>query len=128
MIVPDNCIELRCYWTWMNEEGIAVTKVKPKAEVVLEDAMENSKAVNSFPSNRYSLLIDTKEIKSITKEARDFFSMKGRDSKVIAFAILIKSPLSTIIANFFMGLNKPRVPVRLFYDEKKALDWCKTHI
>ena len=125
--MPDNCIELRTYWTWMGDDGIVRTKVKLGAEVVLEDAKKNSLAVNSFSLNQYPLLIDTTAIKSITKEARDYFSMNNRDSKVVAFAILINSPLSKIVANFFMGLNKPRVPVKIFNDEVKAVDWCKSY-
>ena len=128
MIVPENKIELRCYYTWMGIDGIARTKVKPNSEVVLEDAKENSVAVNSFELNSYPLIIDTTQIKSITKEARDYFSMKGRDSKVNGLAIIIKSPLSKIIANFFMGLNKPIVPVKLFTNENDAIDWCKPYI
>ncbi len=129
MIVPNDCIDLRCYSTWMGADGIARTKVKPHAEIILEDAKLNSEAVNSFENvESYPLLIDTTEIKSITKEARDYFSMKGRTSKVVAFAIIIKSPLSKIIANFFMGLNKPRVPLKIFNDIDKAEEWCITFI
>jgi len=118
--------ELRTYYTWMGEDGIARTQVKPGSEVVLEDAHENSKVVNALvgPAN-YPIVIDTRQIKSITKEARDFFSMRGRESRVYAFAILVDSPLSKIIGNFFMGLNEPRVPVKLFTKEEKAIDWCK---
>jgi hypothetical protein len=119
--------ELRCYVSWMGEDSIARTVVKENAEVKLEDAMENSKCINELEGPAlFALLIDSRAIKSITKEARDYFSMRGRESRVIGFAILIDSPLSTIIGNFFMGLNRPRVPMRLFTDEVKALDWCKT--
>jgi len=118
--------ELRAYYTWMGEDGVARTQVKPGSEVVLEDAEENSKAVNSlYGPDLYPIIIDTRKIKSITKEARDFFSMRGRESRVYGFAILVDSPLSKIIGNFFMGLNKPRVPVKLFMKEEKAVYWCK---
>jgi len=110
----------------MDPDGVARTVVKTDAEIVLEDAMENSSYINSLPGPaRFALLVDVRPIKSITKEARDYFSMRGRESRVIGFAILIDSPLSTIIGNFFMGLNKPRVPVRLFTNEIKALTWCR---
>lgn len=128
MIIPQENIDLRCYNTWMGDDGIVRTKVKENSEIVLTDAIENSKAVNSFDNEIYPLIVDTSMAKSITKEARDYFSMKERESKVIAFAIIINSPLSKIIANFFMGLNKPRVPVQLFNNEEKAIDWCKNFI
>jgi hypothetical protein len=118
--------ELSAYFTWMGSDGIARTKVKPFAEVTLVEARENSIAVNNLSAgNTFPLLIDSRNIRSITKEARDFFSMNNRDSCISAFAILIDSPLSRIIGNFFMGLNKPRVPARLFTIEKEALDWLK---
>lgn len=128
MRIPENNIDLRCYNTWMGDDGVARTRVKEGSEIVLEDAIANSKAVNSFDLDLYPMIVDTTLAKSITKEARDHFSMKGRKSKVIAFAILINSPLSKIIANFFMGLNKPRVPVKLFTKEEDAIIWCKSQM
>ena len=117
--------DLRCYITWMGEDGVARTVVKAGSEIELEDAQENSRAVNALPGpETFALVIDSRHIKSISKEARDHFSMRGRESRVIGFAIVIESPLSTIIGNFFMGLNKPRVPMRLFTDEEKAVQWC----
>ena len=128
MQVPDKgVIELRAYYTWMGVDGIVRTKVKKNAEVHLEDAKENSIAVNSFHTyNEYALIIDTSEIKSITKEARNHFSMNGRKSNVVCFAIIISSPLSAVVGNFFMGLNKPRVPARLFTKESEAILWCES--
>lgn len=128
MKVPEQGItEVTSYYTWMGEDGIARTKVKPNAEVTLEQARENSIAVNALSKGgrTFPLLVDSRAIKSISKEARDFFSMNNRESNVVAFAIIIDSPLSKIIGNFFMGLNKPRVPARLFTRETEALEWLK---
>lgn len=128
MQIPDSGVhELRTYFTWMGDDGIARTVVKQQAEIVIEDAMANSVAVNNLNgTEKFVLLVDTRQIKSITKEARDYFSLNGRESRVVAFGILIDSPLSAIIGNFFMGLNKPRVPVKLFTNELAAINWCKT--
>jgi hypothetical protein len=124
-IPSQNVLDLRTYSTWMGDDGIARTVVKEGAEIVLEDAKANSIAVCSLAGpEKFALIVDTRKIKSITKEARDYFSLNGRESRVVAFAILIDSPLSVIIGNFFMGLNKPRVPVKLFNSESKAIAWC----
>jgi hypothetical protein len=118
--------ELSAYYTWMGDDGIARTRVKPMAEVTIAEARENSIVVNSLSKGKsFPLLIDSRNIRSISKDARDFFSMNNRDSCIVAFGIIIDSPLSRIIGNFFMGLNKPRVPARLFTDEKEALEWLK---
>lgn len=118
--------DLTAYLTWMGDDGIARTQVKPSANVTIAEAKENSLVVNSlFKGKSFPLLIDSRNIHSITKEARDFFSMNNRESYVNAFAIIIDSPISKIIGNFFMGLNKPRVPARLFMTEEAAVKWLK---
>ncbi len=122
-------LDLLSYWTWMGDDGIACTKVKPLAEVTLKEAQENSKAVNSFyKEKKYPLLIDSRNIKSITKEARDHFSIQNRETNITSFAVLIDSPLSRIIGNFFMGLNKPSIPAKLFTNEKEAIEWLKQYL
>lgn len=129
MEVPKNALELSCYWTWMGEDGIARTKVKPKVEITLEDAIENTKAVTSFyKDKKFPILIDSRGIKSMSREAREHFSARGRDSKTCAYGIVIKSPLSRVVGNFFLGINNPVVPTRLFDNEEKAIEWLKNHL
>jgi len=43
--IPNNSIDLRCYNTWMGDDGIVRTKVKQGAEITLEDAVANSKLI-----------------------------------------------------------------------------------
>lgn len=129
MKVPDNAINVTCYWTWMGEDGIARTKVKPNSEISLNHAIENSNAVNSlFTEKKFPILIDARGIRSMTRDAREFFSTRGRDTKTCAFGIIIKSPISRTVGNFFLGLNKPAVPTRLFDNEENAVEWLKHHL
>jgi hypothetical protein len=131
MQVPDNCqiYDLTCYWTWMGSDGIGRTKVKPRAEVTITESMENSAAVNRlYTTKKFPLLIDARNIKSISKEARDFFSIQNRSTNINSFAVIIDSPLSRIIGNFFMGLNKPSVPAKLFNNEQDAIMWLKQYL
>jgi hypothetical protein len=131
MEIPVNCTvyNLTCYWTWMGADGIVRTKVKPQAEVTIKESLENSDAVNSFKTEKkYPLLIDSRNIKSISKEARDHFSIQNRETRINSFAVIIDSPLSRIIGNFFMGLNKPSVPAKLFNNEEDAVVWLKQYL
>ena len=118
--------ELDCYWTWMGDDGIARTKVKPGAEIELQHAVENAKVVNNFQEgDMYPIIVDTTGIKSISKEARDYFSMRDRESRVNAIAIIRKSSLGNMVGNFFIKLNKPVVPTKLFVNEGDAISWCR---
>lgn len=124
MNIPNTAHDLTCYFTWMGEDGIARTKVKAGSEVKLEHAKENSVVVNSFYIDRkFPLLIDSRGIKSISRDARNFFTTNGRKTNTLAFAIIIDSSISKVIGNFFLGINKPGVPTKLFLDESNALEW-----
>jgi hypothetical protein len=110
----------------MGADGIARTKVKENAEVTLQDARENSALVNSFfIDEKFPLLIDSRGIKSISREARSFFTTNGRETNTIAFAILIDSAVSKVVGNFFLGINKPAVPTKLFLEENDAINWLR---
>jgi len=122
-------IETSCYYTWLGSDNICRTKAKDGAEVHLKEARENSVAVLSFHRDKkYPILVDATQIKSIDKEARDFFSLQNRPSPVNAIAIIIGSPISRVIGNFFIGLNKSRVPNKLFTAEKPAIEWLSNYM
>jgi len=125
--IPNNAIETTCFFTWKGEDGIVRTKVKLNANVDLNEAKENSDAVNSFYiGEKYPLIIDARGIKNITREARVQFSTNGRETYVSYFALIIGSPISRVVGNFFISINKPKVPTKLFENEKKALIWLNT--
>ena len=122
-------VDLRVFRTWLDTDGICYTIVKPNAIIEIEDAIANSAAVKQVSSGAiYPLLVNLKAIHSISKEARDHFSMQNRTAGVKAIGMLIKSPGSRIIGNFFLGLNKPTVPTKLFTDKDKALQWLQKFV
>ena len=129
MEVPENAIEITCFYTWMGEDGIGRTKIKPGSEVNFEYARENSIAVNSlFLGKKFPLMIDSRGIKSMTRDARNQFSTKGRQTHVLALGIIISSSISRVIGNFFMGINKPAIPTRLFENEVEAQKWLSSFL
>ena len=121
----ENFHDLRCYVTWFGEDGIARTKVKEGSEITIADAKVNSIIVNKLSEQeKYPMIVDTSGIKSMEKEARDYLAIQDRESRINAIAIIRKTHIGNMIANFFIGLNKPSVPVKLFRNEAEALKWC----
>ena len=119
-------IESRAFTSWLGDDGICYTVVKPKTDIQLKDALENSRCIKKISEgNIYPILVNLKKINSITKEARDHFSMAGRTPGVNAIALLINSPVSRIVGNFFLGFNKSQVPTKLFTEHGTALAWLK---
>ncbi len=126
MQIPKDAIEVKGYFTWMGNDGIARTCVKSGIDITLEIAQENSKVVNELIcEKKFPMLIDSRGIKSMSYEARHHFSVRGRDTKTCAFAILIGSTLSRVLGNFYLGINKPAVPTKLFDNEEEATQWLK---
>jgi len=124
----DKCkiIYTAIFTTWLDEFGICRTVVKTNAVITLKDAQENTSAVNRISDNGCPpLLVDLREIKSINKDARDHFAMRDRKPGITAIAMLLKSPLSKVIGNFFLGINMPSVPTKLFTSEERAIEWLR---
>lgn len=126
---PKNALEVAMYWTWMGDDGICRTKTKPLADIHLKEAKENTGAVSSFyKGKKFPLLIDVRSIRSMELEARKHLSTNGRETSINSFAVIVKSPLSRVIGNFLMGLNKPEIPARLFDNEQEAIHWLKNYL
>ncbi|MGZ4099766.1 MAG: DUF7793 family protein, partial [Bacteroidia bacterium] len=126
---PSHAKESTCFYTWMGDDGICRTVTKLRAEIDLAGAIENSNVVKSlFVTKKFPLLVDARHLKSLSKEARKHFSVNDRDTKITCFALIVKSPLSRIIGNFFISLNTTGVPARLFDSEQEAINWLKQYI
>ena len=72
------------------------------------------------------VLVDMRAIKSISRDAREYYANERTASIQRATALVIKSPLSRVIANFFMGLNRPLTPTRMFTDVDEAIEWLQS--
>lgn len=79
--------------------------------------------LKNFGHKEFPLLIYSNKIKHLTKEARDYLASKEGCQKIKSCAIITNSIVTRVIANFFLQINKPIVPTKLFTDEKNAIKW-----
>ncbi len=86
------------------------------AKVCVKDRLEFSDNVS------YPCLVDAIKIKSVTKEARDYFANEG-NALITANALMVKSHVFKMIVNFFINVNKPSSPTRMFTDKQQAIKW-----
>ena len=66
------------------------------------------------------LLVNVGATQGMERESRSHFQ---NASNMKATALLVSSPVSRVIANLFIGLNKPVYPTRLFTSEAEAVAW-----
>ncbi len=69
-------------------------------------------------------VIDLSNLKSVTKEAREYMSQPENGLKgILAGAFISNKPLTTVVINFFLVINKPAVPAKFFTNKEDALNW-----
>jgi len=114
---------------WVGPDGICRLDWVPNAEVSLKDAQEVMAAYDAVRQDkRLPLLIDTKQMKSFSREARQYFASDDAAACASAAAIVVGTPVSKVLGNFYLGLSNPKLPSRLFTSEDEALAWLKRFV
>ena len=109
---------------WL-EDDICHYVFKPKSVETLETAQKNFEvSIPILPKEKVNyLLVDLTPIQSMSKDARDFYAGENTAAYAKAVALIVKSPISRVIGNFFLGINKPSFPTKLFSNEDEAIQW-----
>ena len=109
---------------WLRSDGIAQIVWVPAAVMILEDAVAAMDDISRLTGGkRCPLLVDAHDAGPMDKPARSEFVR--RSDLVTAVAILVSTPLSRIMGNFFIAVSKPVAPTRLFADEPAAVNWLR---
>jgi hypothetical protein len=118
--------ELRSQSIELGADGIVRARLKPGVDVGAEDAIEAVRVIALLCADgRRPVLVDMSQLRSMTRDARVYFAGPETAKVESAVALLIKSPLTRAIGNFFMGLNKTLFPTRLFTSEAEAVQWLR---
>lgn len=124
--MESNVIETRTARIWLGEDGILRVFNKPGVKIDLPAAKENIAAsMRTTEGRKAPMLIGLDGIKSIGQDARELFAGKDGAEPSLCQALLVGSPFSKVIGNFFLGINKPVFPTRLFTSEADALAWLR---
>lgn len=109
----------------LGDDGIIRKRIFDDLEIDTADSIENCKAILVLTRNYPCLLLtDWRDIAlRITREAREYYAGPEISKHRVAEALLINSMATRITANFYLRVNKPITPTRLFTEEQKAIDW-----
>ncbi|NQT62687.1 MAG: hypothetical protein HQ556_06990 [Candidatus Marinimicrobia bacterium] len=106
------------------ENGIIHQNHFPESEVTLEDVKQELAIYPILSNNRkICVLIDLSNVKSVEKQARDYLASDATSEFVLATALVAPTMVSRVLGNFFLGLNKPPIPVKLFRSKEEGLEW-----
>jgi hypothetical protein len=74
-------------------------------------------------------LVLMQDMARVEREARAFFASEEYMRRLSSqTALVVGSPVSRVIANFFVGLNRPTYPCRAFDDAELALSWLRSFV
>lgn len=109
------------------ENGILMSSYKKQTVIDLEAAKEIVKDRLVITENQsYPILIDFSNIKSVTKEARDYMNLKDGGLKGITCGAFIGgNSLSTLFINMYLKINKPSIPTSFFTKREEAINWLR---
>ena len=114
---------------WLGEDGIIRGVITSTEEHTLQFAKENSEVVKKISCDKgRPLFMDIRNCKSIAHDARTHYARSEAGKNLTACGILIGSPVGRMIGNFFLRINKPIYPTKLFNSENEAIEWLRRYI
>ncbi len=122
-------IETKSQIITLREDGIMSYVAKPIDRQEVEDARENIESAKVFLNNKSKpSLVDLRKTKFLTVEARKLYASKENAKNISFCALLVDGPVSRMVGNFFIGINKTNYPTKLFNSEEKAINWLKSKL
>ena len=111
------------------KNGVLVGIYKKGLKINLPIAHEIVRSRLAFTENRtLPAMIYNQGVISMDKEARQFLSSADGIKGLKAAAIILDSPFGSFLWNFFLAVNKPTMPVRIFSNTGSASKWLAQFI
>jgi hypothetical protein len=108
----------------MRDDGVIHGAIEVGVAETLDDAKQNIAAIAQLAEGRRCpVIVDISKAKSVGREARRYYSGPECAETTTAVALVTGSLVGRAVGNFFLGLNKPSFPLRLFNSEEEALAW-----
>ncbi len=111
----------------LRDDNILQTECFPNTIMNLEDGKESTRIsaemVNYEP---LPLLCDLTNVVRMSQDCRKHFAGPEHAETFSKAALIVTNPISKIIGNFFLGLNKPIKPTKLFTSKEEGLKWLKS--
>jgi hypothetical protein len=109
------------------ERDIIFFKYKPSIEIDINTARDLvQKRLDYTAGGAVYTLIDFTNVKSVTKEARDYMnSPEGGLKGILGGAFLSNSIVATLFINLYLKVSNPSIPAKFFTNSMDAISWLK---
>lgn len=112
----------------LRDDGILAYHPKPGLVLTHEIALQVLEAGLQIVDSPKPALILMQQVARVEREAREFFASDEYLRLSNQTALVVGSPVSRVIANFFLGLNRLKYPCQVFDDAALAVEWLRGHV
>ncbi len=127
MTPPTHAERTRTCAIWV--DGVVRARFHDGAVVDLEDARENlALTARLTAGHRLPVLVDLRGVRSQSADARRLFAGPAATAVSVAVALVVESPMSRVVGNFYLGFNRPETPTRLFTSTDDAEQWLRSFL
>ena len=117
------------YYLYLRSDGIMYIRISSEKEESVELVKKMVEKMGEMVGyNTVPMLAQHDEFALPGKENRDYWATKEACPYSKADAFMINSPAMRLIANFFLKINKPERPTKMFSCEKEAITWLKSFL
>jgi hypothetical protein len=112
----------------LRSDGILELRHKDGGYESLETAQAHIRIINELLQGNgpAPLLVVAGGLKGQAADARQFLTQSDEVAAAVArVAVVMRTPVSRVLAAVFGRLDKPRMPVSYFGDEEGALAWLR---
>jgi hypothetical protein len=106
------------------KDGIVSVLCKTGCTVTIADIYAMAKFISHIGvANKYKILIEPEQNSSIDNKARVLLASEEGSLFVLKIAILCKFIMNEMVSNFFIRVDNPVIPTKIFKDKTKAIEW-----
>lgn len=114
------------YYLYLRADGIMYIRISPEKEETVELVKEMVSKMGEMTNHKQvPMLACHEEFALPGKPNRDYWAKMDSCPYSKADAFLINSAAMKLIANFYLKINKPERPTRMFNSKKEAIAWLK---
>jgi len=108
------------------EESIILFHINEYSELGMKEMLEVREANNILSKgNSYCVLMDAGDFSSSSKEAREESASEEHSKNRIAMGIIQNNFAIKIMTRFYLKINKPVRPTKIFKTKEEALVWLR---
>lgn len=111
------------------KDNIMYVRIIENAELTKKTVREQREGQSELAGEEpFGVLVDGTLTATVTKGAREEMATNVPPNRKATAIVTNNNMVTRLLGNFYMKLNKPTIPTRLFEQEVEALQWLQKQV